>query len=626
MADLAEATLSAHAAHLRSVLADGAPCPVCGASEHPYAGGDDAAAAMAHAIRARRDALDRALADAGRTLTDAERGLVQATARREAALRSEATETRVLDETIAALRALLPAATARVRTLRLARGLDGDPEIIAAAHIGGLRAECAALRQTIASARSKVKTLEPEIAGLDRRDRDLADAIDEAAESRDADRGQIARKEAERAGLVARSKELAVQIEAKRSELAPLLTAAGLSAADLDRNAGAARRRLDQLAAAYLGLVEQRQAMESDIATLATKLQIAGGNLTNAKAEHARCNEGVRQRTERVTALRAERAGLLGGLETKPHRDAAIARQTAARAALKVAEDHVAALGRDLAGRMSTHTASVKADEMATATLAEARTALATAAAEAGGDATAVQALLAGGDDVRAAVTAQRDVLMGSIDASKARLVLVADELKRDGEARQMDAEIAAEIVAKTRDLEVWQAVNAAIGQADGAKFRRFAQSVTLAHLVALANSQLDLLNPRYRLRRSPLSDLALDVVDRDMGDEIRSPRSLSGGERFLVSLALALALSGLEGRQSFVDTLFIDEGFGSLDRETLDVAVTALETLQGQGRKVGVITHVPAMIEQIAVQVRVEKRGNGRSAVRVVEGGAAAA
>ena len=104
------------------------------------------------------------------------------------------------------------------------------------------------------------------------------------------------------------------------------------------------------------------------------------------------------------------------------------------------------------------------------------------------------------------------------------------------------------------------------------------------------------------------MSDLALHIVDRDMGDEVRGTRSLSGGERFLVSLALALALSGLEGRSSFVDTLFIDEGFGSLDTDTLDLAVDALETLQGRGQKVGVITHVAAMIERIAVQVRVEK------------------
>nr|WP_257099128.1 SbcC/MukB-like Walker B domain-containing protein [Pseudovibrio flavus] len=100
------------------------------------------------------------------------------------------------------------------------------------------------------------------------------------------------------------------------------------------------------------------------------------------------------------------------------------------------------------------------------------------------------------------------------------------------------------------------------------------------------------------------------------MGDVPRSTRSLSGGERFLVSLSLALALSGLEGRQSFVDTLFIDEGFGSLDGDTLDVAIDALEMLQGQGRKVGVISHVEAMKDRIPVQIRVERQGAGKSRV----------
>jgi exonuclease SbcC len=143
-----------------------------------------------------------------------------------------------------------------------------------------------------------------------------------------------------------------------------------------------------------------------------------------------------------------------------------------------------------------------------------------------------------------------------------------------------------------------------------------------LEQLVGLANRQLEALGPRYALRRSDVADLALEVVDREMGDDVRTPRSLSGGERFLVSLALALGLAGLEGRQSFVDTLFIDEGFGSLDRDTLDMAIGALEALHGHGRKVGVITHVPAMIERVAVQVRVVKRGGGRSIVLVQDGG----
>jgi exonuclease SbcC len=90
------------------------------------------------------------------------------------------------------------------------------------------------------------------------------------------------------------------------------------------------------------------------------------------------------------------------------------------------------------------------------------------------------------------------------------------------------------------------------------------------------------------------------------------------------VSLSLALALSGLEGRSSFVDTLFIDEGFGSLDQETLDIALDALESLHSRGRKVAVVTHVSAMIDRIVVQVRVEKLGGGHSVVRLIDGLAA--
>jgi exonuclease SbcC len=106
------------------------------------------------------------------------------------------------------------------------------------------------------------------------------------------------------------------------------------------------------------------------------------------------------------------------------------------------------------------------------------------------------------------------------------------------------------------------------------------------------------------------------------MGEEHRAIRSLSGGERFLVSLSLALSLAGLEGNEFSVDTLFIDEGFGALDADTLDIAITALETLYGQGRKVGVITHVAAMIESIPVQVKVEKLGGGSSIVRLESAG----
>lgn len=106
------------------------------------------------------------------------------------------------------------------------------------------------------------------------------------------------------------------------------------------------------------------------------------------------------------------------------------------------------------------------------------------------------------------------------------------------------------------------------------------------------------------------------------MGEEHRAIRSLSGGERFLVSLSLALALSGLDCHEFSVDTLFIDEGFGALDADALDIAITALKTLHGRGRKVGVITHVAAMIESIPVQIKVDKLGARSSRVRVQAAG----
>ncbi|WP_043707664.1 SbcC/MukB-like Walker B domain-containing protein, partial [Methylorubrum extorquens] len=248
---------------------------------------------------------------------------------------------------------------------------------------------------------------------------------------------------------------------------------------------------------------------------------------------------------------------------------------------------------------------------------AETRTALATRRAD-------VEALdTEAGIDV-AAAEAETARLAEAMAQAQQRLGALDAELRRDEAARAKAADLAGEIEAATAELTTWHRVEEAIGSAGGDRFRRFAQGVTLDHLVHLANEQLRALSPRYRLARSVGADLALHVVDRDMGDERRATRSLSGGERFLVSLALALALSGLEGRQSFVDTLFIDEGFGSLDAETLDLAVDALETLQGRGRKVGVITHVAGMMERIAVQIRVEKRGSGRSVVRVVDRGAA--
>ncbi len=165
---------------------------------------------------------------------------------------------------------------------------------------------------------------------------------------------------------------------------------------------------------------------------------------------------------------------------------------------------------------------------------------------------------------------------------------------------------------------ENWSKLNEIIGSADGKKFRQIAQEYTLDVLLGYANIHLEGLSNRYRIQRIPDS-LGLQVVDQDMGDEVRTVYSLSGGESFLVSLALALGLASLSSSRMKVESLFIDEGFGSLDPTTLNIAMDALERLHNQGRKVGVISHVQEMTERIPTQIKVSKMASGKSKVEVL-------
>ena len=189
-------------------------------------------------------------------------------------------------------------------------------------------------------------------------------------------------------------------------------------------------------------------------------------------------------------------------------------------------------------------------------------------------------------------------------------------ELRRDDQARQLAATLSLRIQEQETRTRLWRDMNELIGSADGKKFRTYAQSLTLEALVAFANEQLARLNPRYRLQRVPGCELELQVIDQDMGDEIRSLSGLSGGETFLVSLALALGLSSLSSSDTPIESLFIDEGFGTLDAETLETALSVLDELNGEGRQVGIISHVDELGAELRVQILVEKRGGGKSRV----------
>ena len=176
----------------------------------------------------------------------------------------------------------------------------------------------------------------------------------------------------------------------------------------------------------------------------------------------------------------------------------------------------------------------------------------------------------------------------------------------------QSDA-LAIKIEAQSNDTYVWSQLGELIGSADGKKFRNFAQQLTLDILLRYANQHLQNLTRRYRVERIKDS-LGLLVLDQDMGDEMRSVHTLSGGESFLLSLALALGLASLSSHRVQVESLFIDEGFGSLDAESLGVAMDALDNLQSQGRKIGVISHLQELTERVSVKVQVQRQIGGVS------------
>ncbi len=192
--------------------------------------------------------------------------------------------------------------------------------------------------------------------------------------------------------------------------------------------------------------------------------------------------------------------------------------------------------------------------------------------------------------------------------------------IRTDLENRKELEEGGKEMADMKLQMRPWELLNALIGDATGNKFNEFAQKLTLQHLLRFCNLRLKKLHSRYELSMPEADeDDDLVVTDRFMGDERRSVKTLSGGETFIISLALALGLSDLASRDIRIDSLFVDEGFGTLDSETLEEAITTLEQLQAEYNKtVGIISHVESLKERIYTQVRLEKQQSGYSILSI--------
>ena len=662
LAELADEAVSSEAVHLRSLLAPNSACPVCGSTDHPHLADPSALNEMVANVRRRREELDTELAAISQRLSAATRALAAAEVRWAQANRGVdigRSQVSVAESAYIEQRSILSDLCLKARVEgTVPRELDSQ----AASELTALASAAKAERIAIAGPLADAQRLRTESDGLQREHDALVRAIESTIRSVDERRSELHAAQLKAKEHTILEAALTESLGSIDREIASFLAAADLTVEVLDADPEGVVFKLSAVAQEYDTLRKQVSEFEMTLQRLAPDRAAAAASLEHARTQMTESAARLNQRRLVVEKKASVRAELLGGEATASHRTRINEARRTARERLTRAREAKSATAGAFQSAGARCQESASGLEAAKSRRASAEVAFNTTCQDIARSPNQVSALIVTDPTVcralrtriqeieRAINDADAEVLTRQNDLARAldgfdettdaeelttvvvtltmeigdlqqRTGVLSAALARDDDARSTAANLSAEIDTAREELTNWQAVDNAVGSASGDRFRRFVQGITLDHMVHLANNHLNALSPRYRLARGRASDLALHIVDRDMGDEVRGTRSLSGGERFLVSLALALALSGLEGRSSFVDTLFIDEGFGSLDTDTLDLAVDALETLQGRGQKVGVITHVAAMIERIAVQVRVEKCGAGRSEIRISTG-----
>lgn len=215
--------------------------------------------------------------------------------------------------------------------------------------------------------------------------------------------------------------------------------------------------------------------------------------------------------------------------------------------------------------------------------------------------------------DLNIAIDASQKKLQ-ELNQSIAQTVLKL-ELQQDNLRRLASQQRAFE--SQQKEVSKWERLHSLIGSADGKKFRNFAQGLTFELMVSHANRQLEKMTDRYLLIRDQQEPLALNVIDNYQAADIRSTKNLSGGESFIISLSLALGLSSMSSRNVRVDSLFLDEGFGTLDEDALQVALDTLSALHGENKLIGIISHVAALKDRITTQIQIQPRNGGRSTLK---------
>ncbi len=627
----------------RAALPDGTPCPLCGSTSHPYVSG----------LAALPSSDDTRLQQA------------------KAALQEHHTTLRRLEIAIAGVDAVIGQRRQRLSELEQERAAYGQKCLQLLVQTGiadhPRQAEPAVVEAlaTAAGEQERLQKLVTAAELLDERLRSVGQQRQEALEACNADRRDHERCLARYDGAALELQRLEAEIGAidlevrtRRERLVSLIEPFGLDVdgvADPESDGiGLLESRSRQWHACSNRCRELGDMVHADTAAM----QQLAAQLGATVAELARQKERLAAEELLLEACRTERGELFGDrdpLEVSGVLDGAVA---AARERLDSLRTRLAETGREFAGLEAAIAVQEERIGRMGAELSRLETAFLDGVRSCGfADEGDFCAAVLGAAEVDALETVFRDIrrkaqelaalqqdrterlgaareALGEEPADGGEPAVVITALQEElGSAREeigvlrrrlADDTAAAEelrgkldaVSAQDAECRQWEQLHELIGSADGKKFRNFAQAMTFAVMIAHANAQLALMTDRYQLVGDIAAPLELNVIDTWQAGEVRSTRNLSGGESFIVSLALALGLSHLSSRNVRVDSLFLDEGFGTLDDEALETALETLSGLQQEGKLIGVISHVPAIRERIGTRIVVTPRNGGRSSL----------
>jgi exonuclease SbcC len=660
--ELSEAAESKPAELLRMKLTPGEPCPVCGSPDHHLREVDRKLKARAEQDRRRVRNLEEELADLNTRQNTAR---AQRTAAADAAATSRRKKAKWQSQ-LKAARSEWQIARFEVlkQSIQAALRLPALPAAAPPNGTEGMAGWASAIKEAVGQTAKNLRDLsnaETHLRKMSRQCEKLRGQMDKAAQEVDALKESENKALRELAGLNAEMREKQNAATALRARLNDLL---GANCPGWEKRAESEGVVFASWCREQAGLwreCKQRvDTADADLQTLVSDRAACRATLEQKGSSLAACRRSCEQAGTEVAATTLERSGVIGGRDPRvvrtEHRlawemaeknlraaQSTLAtrsqEQTAAQTKLDHAEAELAAAKQELGRAEEARAASLKRHGI---TLPEAVEALArdetwinreqerlnemaTAIAGAGATVAERKRTLTQHEGTgapahdREGIPHALEEIAVKLGELNAAVVGAKGQVKADDDAQARVSVLRDQYEIQAGKARLWARMNELIGSADGAKFRRFAQALTFHQLIGFANRHLAEFKPRYELQRAPGSDLGLQVVDHDMADEVRGVHNLSGGERFLVSLALALGLASMSSNRGIqVESLFIDEGFGSLDSSSLDVAISALERLQAGGRRIGLISHVEELKERIPVRIEVCPQGGGRSSISI--------